>query len=129
MTNVVPFRPRAAIDHPGPAVRAPAGRRPHPVASLTLILRGLPGDLQPAAVARELLGAGSREAALPLWDKRRSQFRKALAQRRISPARLLALFEEYRAAIRSEGIAFKARRREGLQKASRALERLADDPA
>lgn len=128
-SNIVAFRPRppTADDPRGGNIPALRRRRAHPSTSLALILRSAPDRLQPIYVARDMLKAGSNAAAGPIWTARRSEFRKLLASRRIAPAEFIRLFEEFRAAVRAQGIAQKAARRQGEAAAFRVFEKMGEE--
>lgn len=129
-SNVIAFTPHPRLADGAQASTGPAlrRRRAHPVTSLAMALRTAPPELQPAAVASDLLATRSNALALPIWNERRSAFRKLLAQRRVSPAELIRLTSEFRAAVRKEGIALKSARRQGEAAAFRVFDEIALGP-
>jgi hypothetical protein len=96
-----------------------------PITSLPLVVRGLPPALRPKAVALDLLGPGSNEAALPIWRARKDAFTDHLTRHGITGQAVADLVEGWRALVRAEGIAEKARRRAAEDAVFRMFERMA----
>lgn len=97
-----------------------------PVTSLALLLRGAPAALQPAAVANAILATQSSAGAIPVWAELKLEFYAMVASRGIRGVDAISLMDEWRALVRVEGIAEKARRRAAEGKVFRLFERLAD---
>lgn len=108
-TSKVIILPRR--DPPVQNLDAKPSRTSMPVTSLPLLLRGAPEHLLPINIAHELICTGSNELARPIWACRCREFAAMLSSRGIRGSRALALAEQFRAEVRAEGIAVKARRR------------------
>ena len=119
-----PVRAETNVD-----ARSSASRRKvtkGPVTSLALLLRGAPAYLHPAAVAAAMVATGSSAGAVPVWAARKADFSALVVARGIRGTDIVNLMDEWRALVRVEGIAEKARRRAAEGKVFRLFERLAD---
>lgn len=115
--DLIRFPSRSTLSQAGAAPRA-SGDKASPVASLALILRSAPSELQPLAVAIALIETGTNAAAAPVWNELKARWRGLVIKRGVRGRALDRLCDEWRAAVRSAGIAEKCRRRAGADAVS-----------
>lgn len=114
---------------PGSDITAARPSRPNlavqPTISIALLLRGAGDELQPFAVALALIATKSNTAAAPVWVARREAFKDLIHARGIRGLRAEQLYQGWRALVRAEGVAEKARRRQEQEAVFRMFEQMA----